>query len=79
MKPSGQVEIIMLFETQINHLKVNFKIILTTLKKNLLNLIKMKNLWNQIQIQLEVHNQIHSKSDTLLTLRFLLNKHTIHL
>ena len=47
--------------------------------KILLNLFKIKHLWNQTKIQLKIHNRLHCKSHNLLFLLFLLKEYNIHL
>ena len=72
-----QVEKELLVQNQIIQLKMKKKLI-TTRPKLILNPLKIKHLWNQIQIQRQVHNQIHGKSKILSTLNNLLSKHKIH-
>ena len=55
------------------HLKTKMMII-TTLLKTLLNPFNMKCLWNQVQIQLVIHNKIICKTRYLLFLRYLKTK-----
>ena len=49
----------------------------TKILKLLLNLLKIKHLWNHNQIQLNLYNKTHCKSKILLTLIHLLKKKSI--
>ena len=78
MKPSCQVHTQQVIQTQKLPLKINMVIITTQLKLKQ-NLCKIKTLWNQIQIQPEIHNKSHCKSKILFTLNYLPKKHEINL
>ena len=72
MKPSQTEEL--LSHTRILHVKVKMMIKATTLRI-MLNLFKVKNLWNQMQVQLILHNKFLCKSQNHFLLRYLLDKY----
>ena len=61
----------MLFQTEILYPKVETPMIITKLEK-LLNLVKIKILWDQIQIQVETCYKIHFKPTVFPALKYLL-------
>ena len=60
------------------YLKMRMMKISTKMGK-VLNLLKVKHVWNQIQAQLKMHKKIHCICQNLLTRRFLLDEYKIFL
>ena len=78
MNSTRQVDIKLFIQIQILHPKLEILVKTTELKKLLLQL-KIKQPWNQIQIQHRKHNRIHRKSMILPNFRFLQNRHKVYL
>ena len=76
MKPSQTDQL--LIHTQKTYLKMKMMIIRTA-RRTKLNVFKVKDLWNQIQTQLILHNKIFCKFQNRHVLRRLLDLYKIQL
>ena len=78
MEPSCQVATKLPIQNQTLHLMTKIFFVPTKLEM-ILNVLKIKHLWNEIQIQMKIQYKIHCKPKFLLFLIRLLNKHKTHL